>query len=215
MPANSLFDESLSDWVNSDVVVTAATAESLFAYFWQSPLFRWQDANNDCEDRANAACMLLDQWRVPNYKAWVFGGQYLRRGYGNLINFWNYHVATCLPVMVDHRLQFLVLDPATLSAPATIEQWAEGVTGTAFSYHLVKRGDYYIFPSGDIQRDNWHRRDRRNYKWTIQGLSGINGVSRTGKAQVMFHKARIQKVEREFRKLWIVRPEIPGIDLYK
>lgn len=212
MPAKSLFDDALSDIIDSSATVSAEAAEALFAYFRETPLFRWQDANNDCEDRANAACILMDQWRIPNYKAWVFGGQYLQRGTGSLVNCWNYHVAACLPVWKDNRLQYLVLDPATLKAIAPIEEWAESVTDTAYSFHLVKKGNYYIFPTGAIQRDNWHGRDRQNYKWTIQGLSGINGVSRIGKAQLIFQKKRIEKVEKEFKKLWTFKPEIAGLD---
>jgi hypothetical protein len=207
MMLNTVFDDGLSDMVNNNRVVTEETAAALFQYFKTCPLFRWNDANNDCEDRANALCILLDNWSIPNYKAWVFSGYYLRRDLGSLINFWNYHVAASVPVMIADKLHHLVLDPATLSHLSTIEEWANNVTGTAHSYHLIKNGVYYIFAPPNITRDNWHKRDRRNYKWTIQGLSGINGVSRSGKAQLVFNKSRIQTTEKNFKTLLHNKPE--------
>ncbi|HZF64605.1 MAG TPA: protein-glutamine glutaminase family protein, partial [Chitinophagaceae bacterium] len=177
-------------------------------YFATNPLFRWKDANNDCEDRANAISILLDNWNIPNFKGWVFSGFYLRKGTGSLINLWNYHVAALLAVRDGAEKSFYIIDPATSANLLKLEEWANAVTDQPFSYYFIKASEYYIFPSGKIDRDNWHKRDRRNYKWTIQGLSGINGVSKTGKAQLCFNKKRIKRTEQRFKELMVNKPPL-------
>lgn len=206
MITKTIFETELSDSTAAENALTKEEAADLFAFFKNCPLFRWQDANNDCEDRANAICILLDRWNIPNYKAWVFGGAFLKKGVGALVNMWNYHVAASLPVKDTYGIRQYVIDPATLDTIQAIDEWAEGVTDAVYSYYLVKYGDYYIFPPGRIERDNWYKRDRRNYKWTIQGVSGINGVSRVGKAQLCFNKTRIKKTEQKFKQLLLHKP---------
>ncbi len=198
----TFFEYTLADDLSYMPAITKERAATLFTFFREHTLFRWRDANNDCEDRANAICMLLDSWNLPNCKAWVFGGNFLRREWwGSLINYWNYHVAAAVPVQEENGVVYYIIDPATLEGLKPISYWAENITADAYSYHLIKHGNYYIFPPGRVFKDNWFRRDRQNYKWTIQGLSGINGVSKTGKAQVCFNKIRIKKTEMQFRQL--------------
>ena len=198
---NTIYNIVLSDIVSQDVFAKKETAENLFTFFKQCPLFRWQDANNDCEDRANAICMLLDHWKVPNYKGWAFGANFLMRTEGYLVNNWKYHVAALIPVRDGEAVNFYVVDPATLKNTDTILNWASNITDIPFCHYLIKWSHYYIFPEGKIERDNWHKRNRQNYKWTVQGLSGINGVSKTGKAQICFNKRKIKKTEDRFRHL--------------
>ena len=208
MPAfNTRFDATLSDPVSEKTAVPGETVARLFRYFSDCRLFRWQDANNDCEDRANAVCLLLDKWNIPNYKAWVFGGQYLKRDTGALSHNWKYHVAAALPVSIEKGIQLLVIDPATLSVAETIETWASGITDAAYSYHFAKVGAIYIFHPHTVRSDNWYSRNRQNYKWTIQGLAGINGVSKTGKAQLIFNKTKIKKTQKAFQQLLLEKPE--------
>ncbi len=203
----TIYEAYLSDVALNTSTITKERATAIFNFFKSNPLFRWSDANNDCEDRANAICILLDEWKIPNYKAWVFAGAYLKREEGSLVNFWNYHVAALLPVHENGEVFFYVIDPATSPAPELIYVWAEKVTHMACSYYLIKEGNYYIFPNGKIFKDNWFRRNRRNYNWTMQGLAGINGVSKTGQAALAFNKSRLHKVETGFRKLRSRRPE--------
>ena len=203
---NTIYNIVLSDVVPIDISITKEMAEKLFFYFKESQLFRWQDANNDCEDRANAICILLDQWSIPNYKGWVFGGNFLTKKEGSLINNWKYHVATILPVYEKEILNFYVIDPATLTAPDTILNWASNITDYPFGHYLIKHGCYYIFSHDKIERDNWYTRNKQNYKWTIQGLSGINGVSKIGKAALSFNKNRIKKTEQKFISLLKNKP---------
>src|SRR5690349_11477726 len=95
------YEPNLSDEIITNHAVTKDEANSIFQFFKNSSLFRWQDANNDCEDRANAICILLDHWKIPNYKGWVFSGSFLKNNGGGLTNLWNYHVAASLPVTED------------------------------------------------------------------------------------------------------------------
>ena len=197
----------LSDIVLETKTVSKEQAQQIFNYFKNHPLFRWSDANNDCEDRANAICILLKEWNVPNYKGWVFGGAYLKRQEGSLMNLWNYHVATALPVDENGEIAFYIIDPATSPQLEHISTWAEKVTDMACSYYLIKDSNYYIFPPYKLFRDNWYRQNKQNFKWTIQGLAGINGVSKSGQAAVAFNKHRIKNTEKEFRKLKYRKPD--------
>jgi hypothetical protein len=197
----SVFHGSLSDDLPPGKTITRIEAERMFDFFKKCKLFRWADANNDCEDRANAVCILLDAWNIPNYKAWVFSGYFLKKENGSLTNGWNYHVAALVPVEEISEIKYYIIDPATSVTMLTIEEWANNVTDSPFSYHLIKSGTYYIFPSRKIKKDNWHKRDKRNGRWTMQGLSGINGLSSKGKAQLCFNKRKVKGTEERFRKL--------------
>ena len=75
----SLFEYLLSDVIVTDNTVSKARAEQLFSFFKQQPLFKWNETHNGCEARADAVCVLLDEWQIPNYKAWVFSGEYLKK----------------------------------------------------------------------------------------------------------------------------------------
>lgn len=203
---NTIYNILLSDGVPQDVFITKEKAEALFDFFKKHPLFRWTDANNDCEDRANAICMILDEWNVPNYKGWVFGSNYLAKENGCLINNWKYHVAAIVPVKENNGLNLYVIDPATLQKSSTILEWATNITDIPFSHYLIKWNQYYIFPEGRIERNNWHALDRQNYKWTIQGLAGINGVIKKGKAEIVFNKNRIANTKKRFKELLHNKP---------
>lgn len=202
----TVFSEELSDKIFESNAISKEIAEKLFDFFRSSSLFKWQPANNDCEDRANAACLLLERWNIPCAKAWVFSGTFLKKDDGQLTNKWNYHVAAALPVKEEDNISFYVLDPATLSELETIANWAAQITETAFSHHLVKQSNAYIFNPASFTRESWYSRNRQNYKWTIQGLAGINGVTKTGKAQLVFNKSKIKKTEQAFRELLKNKP---------
>ena len=183
-----------------DSGLTVEQAGELFRFFRDHRLFQWNSGFNDCEDRSNAICILLDKWGIPNYKGWVFTGSYFEKDGGHLINYWNYHVAAMIAVKDGDALRNYTIDPALCSGPEVLEDWAEKVTFTHGSVHFITSGDHYIFIPGKITPETWFRRNRQNYKWTIQGLSGINGVSKSGKAQLCFCKKRIAATEKAFIK---------------
>jgi hypothetical protein len=204
---NTIFDPALTVAEIQDARLTKSQGEALFQFFKTCPLFRWQDANNDCEDRANAICLALDAWGVLNYKGWVFSASFLKRGDGCLKNNWGYHVAALIALAEGGGLRFYIIDPATAAAPEPIEIWANRATERERSYYCITSGDTYIFDPGNIRPDTWFLRNRQNYKWTIQGLAGINGVTRTGKAQLVFQKRRIKKWEANFKELLRHKPD--------
>jgi hypothetical protein len=205
---NTIFDQLFSDVLTNQQTLSESEASRIFHYFKNNVLFRWRDANNDCEDRANAICILLDKWGIPNAKAWVFGGGYLRRDTGYLTNGWAYHVAAALPVAINEDVRYYVIDPATGNEMTEISEWASRITETPASYHLIKEGKIYIFNPASLAANAWHPRDRQNYKWTIQGLAGINGVSKAGKARLVFHKKLIADTEKKFKALLSTKPAI-------
>lgn len=204
--SKTIFASALSDKIETDNPLTKEQAEQIFSYFKQNLLFRWTDANNDCEDRANALCILLDSWKISNCKGWVFSGYVFRKN-GFLKNLWKYHVAAALPVIESGNIMLYIIDPSTSSSLIPVEEWASNVTDNPHSYYLIKRGDYYIFDARKITKEKWYKRNNRNYNWTMQGLAGINGISSKGKAQLCFAKGRLQKTARLFRKLKTEKPE--------
>jgi hypothetical protein len=202
----ALYEASLSHPVIPGYAIAKQEADRLFSFFQNFPLFRWADAQNDCEDRAHAICMLLDSWNVPNYKGWAFSGAYLKRTTGSLVNLWNYHVAAALPVYEGSGITIYMIDPSTGHQLMSLHDWATMITEAECSYYLVRKNDDYIFHQTTIKWDNWYKKNKQNYKWTIQGLAGINGVTTTGKAQLVFNKGRIKKTEKAFKKLLLNKP---------
>ena len=203
----ALFEASLSHEIFNENTISKKEAESLFLFFKEHPLFKWKDANNNCENRANAICILLDQWNITSYKGWVFSGKFLKNENGNLINFWKFHVATLLLVKEGLQSKFYILDPSTSDKLETIQDWSNNITNIEYNYYFITPGDVYIFHPAKIKKDNWFKRNSQNYKWTIQGLAGINGVSRVGKAQLCFCKKKIEKTHRSFKELFHEKPK--------
>ncbi|MEJ7767418.1 MAG: protein-glutamine glutaminase family protein [Chitinophagaceae bacterium] len=204
---HSLLVQALSDKVTPIKVLSYAEAEQLFDFFKKNPLFKWSDVNNNCENRAEAISLLLGEWNIVHFKAWVVSGSLIRKGgSGYLANNWKYHVAAIVPVQEMNDVVYYVIDPATSGNLAMLADWAHSVTHEPFSYHLIKRGDQYIFKPGKIRKGKWYERSRQNYKWTMQGLSGINGLSSTGKAYLTFKKNKVQKTALKFDMLKKSRP---------
>lgn len=200
MILKTLFDQALSDEPGIRNSINKTQAEKLFSFFKECKTFRWQDANNDCEDRANAICLLLDEWKIPNGKRWVFSG-YVFNKIGYLKNLWRYHVAATVPVTEDGQIVYYIIDPSTNENLTTVVDWAANVKDNPHSYHLIKKGEYYIFNEKKIKKHNWYKRNKGNFNWTMQGLAGINGVSSKGKAQLAFAKNRVRKAKKEFNEL--------------
>jgi hypothetical protein len=197
----TLFDYTLADAPDPSKWVNKAAAEKLYTVFKEHALFRWTASHNGCEARADAVCILLQQWKIPHYKAWVFSGGYLKKNIGGLIQNWNYHVAAVLPVKENNQIAFYIIDPATAGALQRMEDWATGVTAYPHSYHFIKLPHWYLFHQGTITATNWYARNRQNRKWMIQGLTGINGLTTVGKAQLSFCKDRVKKTARALAEL--------------
>jgi hypothetical protein len=187
----TLYEYVLSDTTDNDQLVSKADAGQLFSFFNNQSLFRWKDAHNGCEARADAICILLNEWQIPHYKAWVFSGWYLKNNTGGLIQQWKYHVAPVLPVQEAGHLVWYIIDPATASCLQTMHDWAAGVTAYPHSYHFIRQPHWYIFHQNNIAAGNW----------MIQGLAGINALSGTGKAALCFNKTRLKNTARAFKKL--------------
>ncbi|MEO7311763.1 MAG: protein-glutamine glutaminase family protein [Chitinophagaceae bacterium] len=197
----TLFEFAISDLADLDKSISREEAEKLFLFFKTSPLFIWSDVHNNCEARAEAISILLEAWNIPHYKGWVFSGAFLKNHFGGLKQKWNYHVAALLPVLEGGVVMYYMIDPATNNQMVSLYDWAAGVTDYAHSYHLLKYPEYYIFPNGQILQTNWHKRNKQNQKWVMQGLAGINGLSGKGKAQLVFRKKKIAATKTAFKKI--------------
>jgi hypothetical protein len=197
----TLFDYALSDAVIPNQCVSKAAAEKLFTFFKSHPLFKWNDIHNNCEARAEAICLVLDAWQVPNFKAWVFSGAFLKKHIGGLKHNWKYHVAALVPVEENKQIAYYVIDPSTNYTLQPIKYWAEMVTEFSHSYYCIKKGEYYIFSHKKIINSNWYTRNKRNRKWLHQGLAGINSLSPKGKSQVCFNKKNIYRAQLQLQAL--------------
>ena len=94
-----------------------------------------------------------------------------------------------------------IIYPATSNGLQTIEDWAASITQFPHSYHFVKHSNYYIFNDRKITSFNWYKRNKRNYKWMIQGIAGINSLLITSKVKLCFRKNIIKQKAIEFEKL--------------
>jgi hypothetical protein len=147
----TLFDSALSDIGFHHNTVSQKQAEQLFVFFKQHRLFNWKNVNNGCEGRADAICVLLEEWGIPNYKGWVFSGSYLKKHIGELKQNWKYHVAPVLPVNRDGQILHYVLDPATGNSLQLIEEWAAAITQLPHSYYFIRQAHWYIYPDKKYQ----------------------------------------------------------------
>jgi len=195
----TLYDIILSDQLGLSAIITLHEAEEIFIRLQQLSILKWQTTHNFCEARAEAASLLLTAAGIQHAKAWVFGAGFLRKNHvGGLINYWNYHVAIAVYVSNDATNLWYVLDPSIANRPLFLNDWASSVTQYPHSYHCIKKSSYYIFPSGNIVKDKWHHRNRQNFKWVIQCLAGINGLTNLGKAQLVFKKQKIAETNKQF-----------------
>lgn len=202
----ALFDALLSDACFPGNAVSKEVGEQLFILFKEHSLFNWEDANNGCEGRADAVCVLLDEWHIPNHKGWTFSGAYLKKQVGELKQNWKYHVAPVLPVEENGQIVHYVLDPATGNALQRIDEWAVAITQLPHSYYFTRQSHWYIFPAKKIRTEKWNTRNRQNRKWMIQCLAGINGLTATGRAKLCFQKARLKRTRAAFEKLKEEKP---------
>ena len=194
----AVFDPALSDVSFPLAAISYEQAEKLFTFFKYHPLFNWDGANNGCEGRADAVCVLMDELNIPNYKAWVFSGWYLKKNAGQLKNYWNYHVAPLLAVENNGEILYYVLDPSTAGSLLLIDEWAAAITVFPYTYYFIRQSHWYIFPAKDLHFRKWHTRNKRNRKWMIQSLAGINGLSAIGKAKLTFNKTQLKNREKAF-----------------
>jgi hypothetical protein len=197
----TLYDGLLSDIIIPHNTISQQQAEQLFIFFKQHKLFNWKNVNNGCEGKADAICLLLEEWNIYNYKVWIFGGAYLKKNHvGGLKQNWNYHVAPVITVKIDGKIIHYVLDPATSDSLQLIEEWAAAITQLPHSYYCIRQSHWYIFPNKDISKNKWNTRNKQNSKWMIQCLNGINGLTATGKAKLCFNKTSLKNTLSAFKQ---------------
>src|SRR5438067_1717696 len=141
----AVLETSLSVDLKEDHVITRKEADLLFNYFKNNPIFRWADRNNNCENRANAICIMLDKWKIANNKGWVFSGAFLKKENGYLINYWKYHVAALVRVEENGMIENFIIDPATSDKLETIQEWSNNITDIPHNYYFITDGDVYIY----------------------------------------------------------------------
>lgn len=180
-----------------------AKADSIFKTFLTSKAFDWTDRKNNCEDRANAICLILDKWGVSNGKAWLFGGK--NASYGNKLGTlkgWSYHVAACIFVRQDNgQIDTLVIDPLTDSEKAVnIRSWSSLITRNPTNIYFITSNAKYqqnmvsLTPTWKFSNDF--------YEETIEGLTRYNNFSIWTRVKTKkYLKKNLKKVKSEFISL--------------
>jgi hypothetical protein len=156
----------------------------------------------------------LDTWQIPNYKVWVFSGDYLKKDDGLLTDKygirWKYHVSACIPVKIDNQIKMLVLDPATTDEIKDIAYWADNATDKQFGYYFLTPANKYIWggKGKKMSQKSFVDRNSFNYELTIQGLAGFNSLNREDKREMgtQAGKDRIKKTENDFNSLKTNKP---------
>jgi hypothetical protein len=198
----TLFHHAYSDDFATIEPVPTLLVQQVFAWVQRQKLFDWQQNHNFCEARAEVVSLLLQAAKIPHAKAWVFGAAFLHKGYiGGLKNNWNYHVCVAIPIWQNDQIAWMVIDPSTRSEPVTLHDWATDITYFPHSYHFIRNAGYYIFPQAWMGQLPWHKRHHRNFRWAMQGLSGISSLSPAGKARLSFQKKRIAATTHQFMEL--------------
>lgn len=197
----TLFNVELSEKFEDIDCVETQTAGEIFTFLQGNSLFNWHLNHNFCEARAEAVSLLLTAAKIPHVKCWVMGAAFLKKGYvGGLKNNWNYHVAIALPVRNGKMIDWMVVDPSAALGPVLVEDWAASITAYSHSYYFLKDPGYYIFPGNDLFDRGWHKRRKLNFRWTMQGLIGINGLTYAGRAELVFKKRQIREITSRFMK---------------
>ena len=80
--------------IDRSVYLSKSDVEKIFNYFQNSSLFQWDDVHNNCEDRANAQALMLENWGVPCYKIWIYNGNKIDKDKSDTID-------------VDELIQFI------------------------------------------------------------------------------------------------------------
>lgn len=209
----AVHETSLEDVIPSNSCIPMNIADSIFGYFKTNSLFIWNDENN-CEDRANAICILLDRWHVPNCKGWVLSGRLLGRDNGSFKPVkilhgsstdsitWSHHITAAIPICVNNQSIFFVIDPATQAGPLAMADWANSVMCTPSGYYFLKLGnDVDVNYKQTIKKESWWTRSDLNYKYTMEGLCGYNGASHIGRKEIRRNQEKIQQTTLQFEQL--------------
>lgn len=210
---NTIFYSVESIQVDKSRIINEKSGANIFNYFKNSDLFEWGDENN-CEDRANAISILLENWDIPSYKVWVFSGTFLGKDKGELICVsgacWKYHVASAVPIQKGDSISFIVIDPATTKDPLPLNLWADNVTAKPHSYFLLTSGDRYIWTEKGINfnKSTFSKRTKKNYEWTMQGLAGFNGkkFKQWIKLRTKKGKRKVRRTQKKFERLKSSKP---------
>lgn len=195
---------------DESITVSLDSVKKIYDFFDKSELFQWNDKNN-CEDRANAISILLDAWQIPNYKVWIFSGDFLKKKDKGLLTdkygiLWKYHVAACIPVKIDNQIKYMVLDPATTDEVKDMAFWANNVTDKQFGHYFLTPANKYLWNGGGrkMSQKSFYEGDvSTTLKRTMQGLAGFNEATDEGKdgMKTVSGKAKIQKTEDDFNVL--------------
>ncbi|MDG1332463.1 MAG: protein-glutamine glutaminase family protein [Crocinitomicaceae bacterium] len=182
-------------------------AEKLNQTLIDAKCFDWTNRSNNCEDRANAACLLLDAWGISNAKAWCFAGKnanYLN-GKGTLKG-WSYHVAAFVLVENEGEIDSLVFDPLTSTTLMTIKEWSNEISATSGNLYFTTTNKRYQ-QNKVAMTTTWKSSDD-SFDRTLKGLTRYNDYSSRRKRKTRhFLDARIISVTQAFFELLYIHPK--------
>lgn len=182
-------------------------ADSLNNTFIHSKSFDWTDRQNNCEDRANAVSILLENWGVSNGKAWCFGGKNAKykNGKGTLKG-WSYHVAAFVLVKRNNLIDTLIIDPLTSKKLLSINEWANEISSTKGNLYFIT--DNKKYQQNSVSLNPTWKLSSANYDNTIKGLTRYNNFSSRQKRKTKkYYEKRIITVAKAFYELFFTRPK--------
>jgi hypothetical protein len=176
--------------------------------------FDWKDRSNNCEDRANAACILLDEWGISNAKAWCFAGKSAgyKNGKGKLKG-WSYHVGALVIVEHEGQIDTMVIDPLTSPTELlTIRKWADTISFNQGNLYFTTGNNRYQ-QNAVALKTTW-KDSKDYYDATIKGLTRYNDYNNRQKRKTLdYLMERIVRVTKEFYKLYYNPPAYIGTNL--
>ncbi len=133
----------------------------IFNSFAGRPGFDYYD--DGCYARAHVICRSLEDQGIAPGKIWAFSNvehvgelkftdpiwAYIDQELGRHVA-WNYHVAVCLPVLLENdQVQNVVLDPTLVTGPTTVAHWQEILHARDWNIEIVPFGSKTLTGEAD------------------------------------------------------------------
>ena len=147
--AGSTFGVSVAR-AETKATVSASEAESVFDTMSHQKDIAFRYVLDGCYARAHLMIQRMEKMGVRAQKVWSFpstGSKLQARSKlvkGGVVT-WAYHVAPVVPVMVNGKASWMVIDPSLFPRPVTVSEWANAQkcsrTGKAAITRITQLGE--------------------------------------------------------------------------
>lgn len=154
--AGSTFGVSVAR-AETKATVSASEAESVFDTMSHQKDIAFRYVLDGCYARAHLMIQRMEKMGVRAQKVWSFpstGSKLQARSKlvkGGVVT-WAYHVAPVVPVMVNGKASWMVIDPSLFPRPVTVSEWANAQkcsrTGKAAITRITQLGKAPVLGTG-------------------------------------------------------------------